>query len=298
MERLYGLRKVVTRLFGYIRPEQSELLVKEYEFYKAVYCGICREGGKKISRLTRFFLNHDFVFLCVIRMAVTGEKPEAVNKRCPYGLKKKCMVCVSPSLDYTCAAFGLLMYYKALDDVNDSRGIKKFFKRFVIPFVSPMRKKASKMCPGLDSTVAEGLAVLTEKEKNGCAIPDEAADAFASLFGEVVSYGTTGEKRRVLYDCGYHIGRYVYLIDAFEDSVKDEKKNEYNVLVNRFGSAEKVIENAEAIRTTLNDSITAFCAAYSTNEKTPFDRLIYNISQLGSGNAYAKSLGKLKGTDK
>ena len=63
MERLYRLRRVVTRLFGYIRPEQSELLVKEYEFYKAVYCGICREGGRKISRLTRFFLNHDFVFL-------------------------------------------------------------------------------------------------------------------------------------------------------------------------------------------------------------------------------------------
>ena len=285
-------------MFGYIRPEQSELLVKEYEFYKAVYCGICREGGKKISRLTRFFLNHDFVFLCVIRMAVTGEKPEAVNKRCPYGLKKKCMVCVSPSLDYTCASFGLLMYYKALDDVNDSKGIKKLFKKLVLPFVSPMRKKASKMCPGLDGIVSDGISALSSLEKENCRVPDEAADAFASLLGEVVSYGTTGEKRQILYDCGYHIGRYVYLIDAFEDCVSDEKKGDYNVLVNRFGTASDVIANAGTVRRTLDDSIAAFCVSYEKNGKTAFDRLIYNIAQLGSGNAYAKSLDKLKGTDK
>ncbi len=285
-------------MFGYIRPEQSELLVKENEFYKAVYCGICREGGKKISRFTRFLLNHDFVFLCIIRMAVTGEKPEAVRKRCPYGLRKKCMVCVSPSLDYTCASFGLLMYYKVLDDVNDSKGIKKLSKKLLLPFVSPMRKKASKMCPCLEDCIADGISALSDTEKENCRIPDKAADIFASLLGDVVSYGTTGEKRSILYDCGYHIGRYVYLIDAFEDCVSDEKKGAFNVLVNRFGSAEKVIENAETIHKTLDDSISAFCASYEKNEKTAFDRLIYNIAQLGSGNAYAKSLDKLKGTDK
>lgn len=29
-------------MFGYIRPVESELLVKEYEFYRAVYCSLCK----------------------------------------------------------------------------------------------------------------------------------------------------------------------------------------------------------------------------------------------------------------
>ena len=29
-------------MFGYVKPVAKELLVKEYEFYKATYCGICR----------------------------------------------------------------------------------------------------------------------------------------------------------------------------------------------------------------------------------------------------------------
>ena len=28
-------------MFGYVKPAYPELLVKEYELYRAVYCGIC-----------------------------------------------------------------------------------------------------------------------------------------------------------------------------------------------------------------------------------------------------------------
>ena len=33
-------------MFGYVKPVVSELLVKEHEFYKATYCGICRSMKK------------------------------------------------------------------------------------------------------------------------------------------------------------------------------------------------------------------------------------------------------------
>lgn len=54
-------------MFGYIRPVESELLVKEYEFYRAVYCSLCKTGGRRVSRFSRFFLNYDFVFLALVR---------------------------------------------------------------------------------------------------------------------------------------------------------------------------------------------------------------------------------------
>ena len=33
-------------MFGYVKPVVGELLVKEHEFYKATYCGICRAMKK------------------------------------------------------------------------------------------------------------------------------------------------------------------------------------------------------------------------------------------------------------
>lgn len=282
-------------MFGYIKPVQSELLVKENEFYKAVYCGLCKEGGRKISILTRFFLNQDFVFLCIVRMAVEGEKTSSKIKRCPYCLKKKCMVCESRSLIYTAAAFGILLYYKFLDDYRDSKGIKKLIYRICLLFAGRIKKRSSKLYPLLDGQVSASLEKLYGLEKSNCASPDMAADCFAKVTGIVASGNTEGENREILEECGYHIGRYIYLIDAFEDSERDYEKGNYNVLNLYYSSPEEVYNSRDIIRTTLNDSIMAFCRAYEKSGGSSLDNLIYNTAQLGSKAAFEKSLLKLKG---
>ena len=80
-------------MFGYVKPRACELLVKEYELYKSAYCGLCIEGGREVSRLTRFLLNDDFVFLCLLRMAVTGVKPETAKKTLPLSCRKAECAC-------------------------------------------------------------------------------------------------------------------------------------------------------------------------------------------------------------
>ncbi|MDD4124261.1 MAG: DUF5685 family protein [Eubacteriales bacterium] len=281
-------------MFGYIRPVQGELLVKENEFYKAVYCGLCREGGKKISRFTRFFLNNDFVFLCIVRMAVNGETVCASVKRCPYNLKKKCMVCENESLIYTCAAFGILLYYKVLDDVRDSKGIKKLFWKICLCLASRMKKRASRLYPALETEVKTSLDKLYGLESSGCSSPDLVADCFANVTKIVASGNTESEKKAILEECGYHIGRYIYLIDAFEDSREDGKKGNYNVLNRYYSTPEKVLEASDIIKITLEDSIMAFCRAYEKADKNGYDNLVYNTAQLGSKAAFAKTLDKLK----
>ncbi len=285
-------------MFGYIKPVQGELLVKENEFYKAVYCGLCREGGRKISRFTRFFLNNDFVFLCVVRMAVSGENICVAQKRCPYNLKKKCMVCESESLVYTCAAFGILLYYKILDDAKDSKGVKKLFWKICLKLASRMKKRASGLYPTLDTAVKTSLDKLSGLESSGCASPDLAADCFANVTKIVASDGAEGEKKAVLEECGYHIGRYIYLLDAFGDSGADAETGNYNVLNLYYSAPEKVLENSSIIQTTLDDSVMAFCRAYERAGGSAYDRLIYNTVQLGSKSAFAKTIDNLKGRQK
>lgn len=129
-------------MFGYIRPVESELLVKEYEFYRAVYCSLCKTGGRRVSRFSRFFLNYDFVFLALVRLALTREQVSTERTFCPYRLKKKTVLAENDAVTYTTAAFGLLSYYKLCDDIADLRGFRRLKKRLLLPLFSRMAQKS------------------------------------------------------------------------------------------------------------------------------------------------------------
>ena len=57
-------------MFGYVRPFAPEMKVAEYEMYRGVYCGVCREIGRTSGQLSRFALTYDIVMLCAVRMAL------------------------------------------------------------------------------------------------------------------------------------------------------------------------------------------------------------------------------------
>lgn len=262
------------------------MLVKEYELYKAAYCGLCIEGGRTVSRLTRFLLNDDFVFLCLIRMSVMGVKPKIEKRRCPFKLSKKNVLVDNECITYACAAFAVLTYEKAADDINDSAGLKRFLKRMTLPYFSVMNKRASRLYPNLSQVASEHLKKLSETENGGSASIDEAAKPFAELVGDFCAEGAAGAEKRILYECGYHLGRYIYLIDAYEDCAEDEKNREFNCLLCEFGSADKVINASDAIHQTLCDSMNALCRAFALSGDSGYNSLIYNIARYGSEDAF------------
>ena len=103
-------------MFGYVKPLPGELKVKEYEFYKAAYCGLCRALKEK-SRILPFTLSYDFVFLAILKMAVANEKPEIRKIRCiahPFR-KNKPALSLTPSLEKTASAAALLVCFLALN---------------------------------------------------------------------------------------------------------------------------------------------------------------------------------------
>lgn len=154
-------------MFGYIRPVESELLVKEYEFYRAVYCSLCKTGGRRVSRFSRFFLNYDFVFLALVRLALTREQVSTERTFCPYRLKKKTVLAENDAVTYTTAAFGLLSYYKLCDDIADLRGFRRLKKRLLLPLFSRMRRKAARLYPELDRQVAAAMEAFSHCRKQG-----------------------------------------------------------------------------------------------------------------------------------
>lgn len=220
-------------MFGYVKAFKPELRVWELETYKAVYCSLCRNLGKKYGVLARFTLSYDFVFLALLTHSLESGQDNFKNLRCPFNPLKKCKQCAdnTKGLNLSSAAAMIMLYYKVLDNVSDSKGIKKLFYKATIPFCKSKRKKAEKLYPHIDCIVKEYISAQESLEKSGCSNIDEicepTSNALACIF-EMCSENE--EQKRVLNNLGYCLGKWIYLIDCANDVAKDIKNDNYNVL--------------------------------------------------------------------
>lgn len=215
-------------MFGYVRIRKGDLRVKEYEFYKAVYCGLCHHQ-KKLSRRLRYTLSYDLVLLALIRMGVANETCCFLKKRCPIHPLKGCLtVNASESLAYTAAASAILLYEKLCDDRRDERGIRRLLSKLLLR--SAKKAMARAPSPELHVTVKRCLDELYQLEADGCPDVYRVADCFGKLLGEVFTFDLDlpDEQTAALYEIGYRTGRFIYVLDAYEDKDSDEKAKKYN----------------------------------------------------------------------
>ena len=69
-------------MFGYVRPHRGELLVREYQQYKAVYCQLCRQLGKDYGVLARLTLSYDCTFYAMLALGTQGDRVSRRRGRC------------------------------------------------------------------------------------------------------------------------------------------------------------------------------------------------------------------------
>ncbi len=272
-------------MFGYVKPLPAELLLKEYELYKAVYCGLCHTGGKKVSHFTRFFLSYDFTALATLRLALGETTPTAVKRRCPYNLKRKQMLVSDEAFSYTAAAFAFLSYLKAADDLQDERGLSSLKKRLCMPLFKRMKKKADRLYPKLYERLAKPIKALDALEKDEARHTlDEYAHHGAEAVGIIASFGLEGVNAHIAYDAGYHIGRYIYIIDAVDDLADDDGKGRFNPLIRHYGTTDNAVKHTEDVSETLRASAVRFSAAVGLAKDTVYTDILQNIARFGMAN--------------
>jgi len=190
--------------------------------------------GKTCGKSFCGALSYDFAFLAVVRMSILGEKPEIEYKRCvAHPLRKRASVKNNKSLEYCSATAALLGYGKCLDDIADERGLKRSKARLSLPFFKKARKKALKKLPHLielDEKINELLTEMSEVEKDRTADPsaDRMGEIFGKIIGEIMSFGLDGGEKKTSYSIGKAVGHWLYLVDAADDYIEDEKNNRYN----------------------------------------------------------------------
>ena len=242
-------------MFGYVRPEKPDLLMRDFALYKSIYCGLCKVIGKRIGQLQRFTVTFDMTFLSLLLLAFSTTEPVVKYEGCVLNpFKKKAIVAEHPVLDYTADLSCVFAYESMRDDAKDEKPIRG---RALSLLLRRSANKVARERPALVSYTREKLSQLEAIEK-GLTIHDPTdcfGDILARLFkdgfdmlvaSEVVSkcdrvtvsndprwYESEQDAdlyKTLLGDAGHALGRWVYLIDALDDLERDLAKNNWNPL--------------------------------------------------------------------
>ena len=229
-------------MFGYVKVDKPECRIREYEYYRAVYCGLCLSLGKCTGQCSRMMLSYDMTFMVLVRMALEGIQPTLVPGRCvAHPFRRHAMAkpekgsAEARVFSLCSAATVLLSYHKLKDDLADEKGLRRFRAALVLPVASILRRRAMKRYQPLDVLIREALAKLSAIEASESWSADEPAEAFGELLSHILAHELDGAKGRIAREIGFHVGKWIYLVDAADDFFEDVKRGRYNPLARLYG---------------------------------------------------------------
>ncbi len=233
-------------MFGYVKPRRAELRIKEFEYYRCVYCGLCH-AEKKLSRRLRLLLSYDMAALALLRIGTAEESSVLVKKRCPrHPFGGRYCVGESSALSFTASAAAILLTYKLLDDIADEKGRKRLTARMLLG--GARRAMRASLLPELEDFVREKLEELAALEKEQSGGLYGGAEIFGSLLGGLFAFDgsnlppLTREQKICLREIGYRVGRFIYILDAYADRDEDRKNGKYNPFLLPFSQEAGISE--------------------------------------------------------
>lgn len=284
-------------MFGYVKPYNPELRVRELEEYKAVYCGLCKQLGRSFGVFARFTLSYDFAFLAMLKTALDREIcPETERCACiAHPFCKRIRVRENAAMQMAARAAMISVYYKLLDDRADEGFFRRIGAVLLLPFAKRARRKALAFADGAaaDEAAAKMSAAQAQLEAEKCQIPDAAAEPTANFLAAVLkNCAATAEQAAVLERFGYLLGRYVYLCDALDDLEDDRRRGRYNPFLYAGGEAAIAAKNALFLTTAeLSDD-------FDLLELHRYEGILENIIRIGLRAEVIRIEKKLKGGDK
>ena len=211
-------------MFGYVQIDKLELKVREYMTYKGYYCGLCMSLKKNYGNLSRFTLNYDMTYLIVVLTSLYEPNNTCESKRCIAHPQNKQLMINNEITDYGAALNILLAYNNLKDDWKDERSIKSLLAMLLF---NRGYRKAKKKYPDKNKIIIESIEELEKLEKAKCNNIDEVSNVFGNLMGKLMLFRDDHWKE-YLNNIGFYLGKYIYILDAYDDMEKDKKNNSYN----------------------------------------------------------------------
>lgn len=201
--------------------------MKDSESYRGYYCGLCQELHKRYGRIGQMLLNYDMTFLVLLLTGLYEPKEEEHLGRCVAHPAQKHSQIQNEITGYAADMTILLAYQKALDDWRDEKSRPK---RVLAMALYPHYKKLRQEYPRQAKTLESCIRKLSRAEQEGSSDLDYVAGLTGTFLGEIFVWkeDVWQEELRAL---GFYLGKFIYLMDAWEDMEKDQKKGNYNIFL-------------------------------------------------------------------
>ena len=232
-------------MFGYIAINKAEMKFKDYDIYHSYYCGLCKVLKRNYGIRGQMTLSFDMTFLIILLTGLYEPETKTEAIRCAAHPFEKHISRTNELTDYAAAVNLILSYYKCKDDWDDEHKKKSYAAaKLLAPKMNVMKERY----PEKISIVSSGLKKLSMLEKHD----EQNADIMAGIFGEIMAelfVFRHDEWEAELRKIGFFLGKFIYLMDAYEDVEKDIKTGNYNPLKQIFPNNPDFADNCRELLT-------------------------------------------------
>ncbi|CEN90662.1 DUF5685 family protein [Paraclostridium sordellii] len=230
-------------MFGYVRINKMDLTFREFDTYKGYYCGLCKYLKENHGEISRLSLNYDITFLILLLTSVYRPKSTLTKEVCIANPIKKKNRIVNEVTEYAASMNVLLTYYKLEDNLHDDKGVKDII---AYNLYKGKLKKAYEKYPKKADYIKSQLEELQKLESENSTNIDKVSNTFGNLMGEIFAYKEDDFEEK-LRSIGFNIGKYIYILDAYEDLDKDIKKGRYNPFIEYIDKKEELIKKVDKL---------------------------------------------------
>ncbi len=217
-------------MYGYITVNKGELKYREYDIYHSYYCGLCRVLKAKYKKTGQLSLSYDMTFLVILLTGLYEPKTGIKGIKCIANPVKKKPARINEFTEYVADMSIILAYYKSKDDwIDDNEYIKLAYSKLLESKCRDIKSNYSKKIRKIDALFKEFRQKEINKEKD--------IDIMAGMFGNVMAEVFVPKEdvwEQSLRKIGFYLGKFVYIMDAYEDIEDDIKKDNYNPLRNHY----------------------------------------------------------------
>ena len=214
-------------MFGYVLPRRDRLSEEAQVRYHAAYCGLCRALKLEYGFAARFLVNYDMTFLIVLLTGLYELTNESSEITCALHPTRKRQVWINEATDYAADMNLIVAYHNLIDDWKDE---KAYTKKAFAKMLDKDYARVIEKYPRQVHAVEEFMRKTDEVEARGETNLDVVAGLTGEMLGEIFCW-REDEWQEELRTLGFYMGKFIYIMDAYEDYDEDRRKKEYNPLV-------------------------------------------------------------------
>lgn len=212
-------------MFGYVNINRSSITTEQGKDYQSYYCGLCQTLRKKYGTKGQILLNYDITFLIVLLTGLYEVENRHEDYVCPLHPTKKKNLTLNDITQYAADMNILLTYQNLMDDWEDNRD---YTKKAYLKMLEKDYEEISARYPRQAAKLEEALSKLRAAEKD----EESTMDVLAGFSGEMIEEIFVWDEKDVFADelrnLAFYLGKFVYIMDAYEDFEKDKKRGTFN----------------------------------------------------------------------